>query len=359
MQNEELGMINIERKTLILLVFIPILYTLLFGGLFSRNVLTEVPIIVCNIDGGFESQKLIQNLYDTPELKIVSVETNADDIATLMLKNNSRGAVVIPKNYSKEIHMSGSIYIELVIDNTNRSVGGTVSKAVQTVITNQNSNFNLSTRMLYSPTGGYIDFFLASLIMHSTQIAIVFAIAPTLCNSELRMQNAELNFSKKLIIIIKLLILFSMVEISVISICLSIGISFFDMICRGNFIEIMILNSAFIICMVAFAICIGVLIDEEYKALLTPLAYIMPSIMFANVTWPRHSMDDFSLILSYIMPIGYAADDLRNLLIKGVAVDLQFHVTILLLMASIFFTIALIGVKYNDSKCSARISTSD
>ena len=349
----------ISRKTLTLLIVIPILYTILFGSLFSRNVLTEVPIIICNLDDGFKSQKLIQDLYDTPELKIVSVETNAEDIPQLMLEKHFFGALVIPENYSKEININKSTSIELIIDNTNRSVGGTVSKAVQTVIINQNSNFNLSTRMLYNPTGGYIDFFLASLIMHSTQIAIVFAIAPTLCNAECKIKNAELNFSKRLIIITKLLILFSMIEIGVISICLSIGIRFFDMICRGSFIEIMILNSSFIICMVAFAICVGVLIDEEYKTLLTPLAYIMPSIMFANVTWPRHSMDDFSLILSYIMPIGYAADDLRNLLIKGIAVDLQFHVTILLFMASLFFTIAVIGVKYNVSKFSTRISASD
>ena len=340
----------ISRKTLTLLIVIPILYTLLFGGLFSRNVLTEVPIIVCNLDSGFESQKLIQNLYDTPELKIVSIETSSEDITKLMLEKNSFGTVVIPENYSKELNINKVTSIELVIYNTNRSVGGTVSKAVQSVIANQNSNFNLSTRMLYNPTGGYIDFFLSSLIMHSTQIAIVFAIAPMI---------AAMNKALSLTLLLKLLAIFSIIEITLISICLSIGISIFDIICRGNFIEIMTLNSAFIICMVAFAICIGVLIDEEYKALLTPLVYIMPSIMFANVTWSRHSMDGISLFLSYIMPIGYAADDLRNLLIKGNAVDLQFHVTILLLMASLFFTIAVIGVKYNVSKFSTRISTSD
>ena len=122
-RNVELGMINVERKTLILLIFIPILYT-----------------------------------------------------SKLVIENNSFGAVVIPKNYSKEINGTGSTSIELIIDNTNRSVGGTVAKAVQSVLSNQNTNFNLSLRTLYNPTGGYIDFFLAALIMHSTQIAIVFAL---------------------------------------------------------------------------------------------------------------------------------------------------------------------------------------
>lgn len=340
----------VSRKTWTLLIFIPILYSLLFGELFSRNVLTEVPIIICNLDDGFESQQLIHNLYDTPELKVVSVETNADNISKLIIENNSFVAVVIPKSYSKEINGTGSTSIELIIDNTNRSVGGTVAKAVQSVLSNQNTNFNLSLRTLYNPTGGYIDFFLAALIMHSTQIAIVFAIAPEI-----------FSMSKKisLALMAKLWIIFSIIEISVISICLSIDIALFDMLCRGSFFEILTLNAAFIICMVAFAICVGALVDEEYKALLTPLVYIMPSIMFANVTWPRHSMDNISLFFSYIMLIDYAADDLRSLLIKGTAVDLKFHVIILLSISILFFIIAIIGVKYRASKVSTRVSTAD
>ena len=110
--------------------------------------------------------------------------------------------------------------------------------------------------MLYNPTGGYIDFFLSSLIMHGIQIAIVFAISPMIVSI-----GKELN----IVLLLKLLAFFSIIEVALISICLSIGISIFDMVCRGNFIEIMFLNSAFIVCMVALAICVGVLIDEEYK----------------------------------------------------------------------------------------------
>ena len=340
----------VSRKTLALLIIIPIAYTMMFGGLFSRNVLTEVPIVICNLDDGFKSQQLIQDIYNTPELKVVAIETNAEDISKIMIANDSFGAVVIPKDYSKNLNIVGSTSIEVVIDNTNRSIGGTVSKAIQSVLTPQNINFTLSSRVLYNPTGGYIDFFLAALIMHSTQIAIVFAIAPMIVSI-----NRELDIT----LILKLWAMCSIIETAIISICLSIGIVFFDMLCRGSFVEIVILNSAFIICMIAFAICVGVLVNEVYKALLTPLAYIMPSIMFANVTWPRHSMDDFSLILSYIMPIGYAADDLRSLLIKGTAIDLTPHVMTLLLMTAVFITIAMIGVKHNDAKCSTRISTID
>ena len=50
--------------------FIHVLFTLIFGGLFYKNSLTDVPIIVCNLDDGLSSQELIRDLYDTPEVAI-------------------------------------------------------------------------------------------------------------------------------------------------------------------------------------------------------------------------------------------------------------------------------------------------
>ena len=86
--------------------------------------------------------------------------------------------------------------IELIVDNKNTVLSGTASRAVQSVVGAHNSTtvvnrrmaagwssaqaqgaLNLSSRMLYNPTGGYIDFFLAALIVHSGQIAIVFTMA--------------------------------------------------------------------------------------------------------------------------------------------------------------------------------------
>lgn len=48
-------------------------------------------------------------------------------------------------------------------------------------------------------------------------------------------------------------------------------------------------------------------------------------------------MDGVSLLLSYVMPIGYTANDLRNLLLKGSAAGVEGHIAILLLTGGMFF----------------------
>ena len=352
---------KIERKTWILLIVIPIVYTLLFGGLFSPNVITEVPIIICNLDNGFKSQSLIRDLYDTPEIKVKSIETDFNEPVEIMIQRKASGVVIIPKDYSEKVNRGESTSIEVVVNNTNRMIGGTISKAVQSVINTESANIvvtqriasnwnqaqaqsvqlNLSSRVLYNSTNGYIDFFLAALIMHSVQIAVIFAIAPQIvCQKRFLLEKTAFKLTT-------LLIEFSTVMTAVMLICLSIGFSVFGMVCHSDWLNVFLLITAFIICVVSFALCIGSWINKEYKVLLSPLVYVMPSILFANVTWSRFSMDNFSLFLSYIMPIGYAAEDLRCFLVKGTAVNWQFHFFILLMMSVFFFIFSILGVKFN------------
>ena len=110
---------------------------------------------------------------------------------------------------------------------------------------------------MYNSTNGYIDFFLAALIMHSVQIAVVFAIAPQIVSQK------RLLFESPTRQLIMLLIEFSAIMIAVMLICLSIGLSMFEMVCRSDWLSIFLMISAFIICVVSFALCIGSWINEE------------------------------------------------------------------------------------------------
>ena len=343
------------NKTISILIFLPIIYTIIFGELFSNNVVNEIPIIFVNLDDGTQAQKIFQNISDAEEIKIVKTFTDDAEIEKKIFENKSFGAVIIPKNFSQKISRGENISVELIIDNTNTILGGTVSRAIQNIISNfnaeilmknriangqnffQSQNFlTLRTRIFYNPTSGYIDFFLTVLILHSLQIAIVFSISPTFC--EEKFKNNFKTLAKKFFI-------YNFVAISSAAISFSIGIKFFGMICRGNFFEIFLLIGIFIFCMTSFAIFVGAFVNFPHKTIIFTLAYIMTSILFTGAIWKRYSMDNLSLILSYIMPIGWAADDLRNLFLKGTAINLEKDLFILILMSGIFFILAVIGVK--------------
>ena len=355
------------------LFFIPVIFTLIFGGLFYKNTLTDVPIIVCNLDDGFQSQDLIRDLYDTPEVAIKFVQTSPPDFEQTIIHEKVSGIVVIPKDYSKNVLSGKESVIELIVDNKNTVLSGTASRAVQSVVGAHNSTtvvnrrmaagwssaqaqgaLNLSSRMLYNPTGGYIDFFLAALIVHSGQIAIVFTMAPSF-SLEKKYRRRELTESPFTVLAAKLFT-YVIYETTVVAFCLAIGVGVFKMICRGDFGEIMFLVLTFVACMIAFSLFVGAWVNIPQKAITLPLFYIMPSVLFSGAIWPRTSMDNFSLFLSYIMPIGYSADNLRSLLVKGSAAGLQYDSAMMLLLGGIFFVLAFIGVRRYVGTANARVA---
>ena len=358
-------MYKVHLRATGMLLFVPLIYTLIFGGLFYQNTITKVPVLICNLDDGNRSQKLIEDLYNTSEIEVIGIEYTAADMNKLFLQNQISGVILIPKDYTKKLNIGDNAVVELIVDVKNTLLGSTILKGVQSVINTNNATITvnrgtaaginisqvqsaqltMSSRVLYDPTGGYIDFFLAALILHGGQIATVFVIGPSF-SLEKKYRLEELKKNPYMCLIIKLLI-YGIYEVTVMAICIAIGIGAFKMICRGDFFEILLIITAFIFCMLTFAIFLGTWVNVAYKTIMLSLFYIMPSILFTGAIWPRTSMDNFSLFLSYVMPIGYAANDLRSLLVKGMAADLQFHLGMLLLFGLIFFMLAIVGVKKN------------
>ena len=274
------SMFTINRQGVAILIFLPIIYTLLFAGLFYENSLTKIPVIVYNLDDGSAGRSLVEDFLNTPELKV----------------DTAAGVIIISKNFSNKLARGENVSVELVADYSSSVIGGTIARAVQSVVATKSfevlinrriaagwsetqaaAQLSASSRIFFNTTGGYTDFFLAALILHGGQIATVFVLGPSLAiRKKYRGENLFRNPARCLGAKIFLYTLF---ESAVMAICLAIGIKFFGMICRGNPSEILILVAAYVFC------------------------------------------------------------DLRSLFVKGTAAGVEFHIFILLLMGGIFLTV--------------------
>lgn len=260
------SMFTINRQGVAILIFLPIIYTLLFAGLFYENSLTKIPVIICNLDDGSTGRSLVEDFLNTPELKVIAVEGDALDDEKFLREDTAFGVIVIPKDFSNKLARGENIF-----RNPARCLGAKI-------------------------------------------------------------------------------FLYTLFESAVMAICLAIGIKFFGMICRGNPSEILILVAAYVACVTAFGLMMGAVAGEPHQSITWSLFYVMPSVLFAGAIWPRTSMDNVSLLLSYIMPIGYAANDLRNFLVKGTAAGVEGHIAALLLMGAIFFAAAVGVLKFKGAK---------
>jgi ABC-2 type transport system permease protein len=344
---------SVHKKAFWMIVFVPILYTLLFGSLFYEGSLTKVPIIIENYDDGAQGRRFEQAFYDTPEFIIV------DSTAV------SYGTIIIPSDFSKKLDRGDSVSIEVVIDNTNTVIGGSIMKSIQTIVATYNAGQEamnrisvgwtpqvaqaeaapvvLSSRSLYNSTGGYNDFFLVVLIVHALQIGTVFVIGPSMVLEKRRRRDKLLRHPWQCLA--AKLVVYTAIETVTFVVCLSLAAIIFKLVLHGNAGGILSLTILFSATMTSFGLCAGSWLKDPVKAITYALFYIMPSVLFSGAIWPRTSMDSISLALTYIMPIGYAADNMRDLLVRGFAPNLLVDMVAMLMMGSIFFLAAGCGLK--------------
>lgn len=355
---------SVHFRGALMMAAVPLLYTLLFGALFYENTLTALPVAVVDTDGGAAARGLVKGIADAPELSLRAVLSDAEEAEAMLLRQEIVGAAVIPPDFSESLASGRAANVEVILSLANTVSGGTAGNAMQSVIGSYGAEViasqklaagwdmrrareaaggvALTQRSLYNQTGGYEDFFLAVLAIHAMQIGIVFTAAPMLSVEKFR-RRAELSAHPAQAVLSKLAA-YSLTTGLVFLISLALAAAAFGLAWRGSLFETAALVFSFSLAMHAFALAVGAWVRRPTMTITYTLFYIMPSVLFTGAIWPRWSMDAGSLALSYTMPIGYAAESLRDLLIRGYAPDLAGDILVLLAFAAVFAAAARAGL---------------
>lgn len=366
-------MVTVHRRGALMMIFIPLLYTLLFGGVFALQSVKNVPIGVVDLDGSAASRELIRALDDADELTVSIEAGSEEELLREMQDGTIYAAVIIPKNYAAGLAAARPVSVGAVLNNGNTVIGGTAAKGIQAVIGTasaeqaaknrlaigqsveeaaaETSQIQLSMRSLYHTAGGYIDFFLGILILHALQIGTVFVLAP-MTVLELCRRRKMLAAHPFVSAAAKVLV-YAALETLVMMVCLYGSALFFGMVIRAPFWLLAGFVLLFALAMTSFSVLAGSWVRTPGQAISYTLFYIMPSVLFSGAIWPRESMDGFSWFLTWIMPIGYTADAARDLLVRGDTPHLAFYSGCLAAYICICLTGAAVGIRRKGGKSIA------
>lgn len=366
-------MVTVHRRGLCMMVFIPVLYTLLFGGLFSLQTVKEVPIGVVDLDGSRASRALIRALDDSDELAVHEERGTEEEVLEDMDKGLVYAAVIIPKDFETGIHAARPVSVGAVLNNGNTVIGGAAARGIQAVVGTKSAEAAVSQRMaagqspdiaslgtgqiqlsfrsLYHTAGGYIDFFLAVLILHAMQIGTVFVLGP-MTVLERKRRGAEMGRRPILAAAVKAVV-YALVETAVVLISLGGASLAFGLVIKADWLTLTGFTFLFALAITSFSIMAGSWVKTPGQAISYTLFYIMPSVLFSGAIWPRASMDPFSLFLSWIMPIGYAADGARDLLVRGASPHLEFYAACLAVYIAVCLILAAVGLHKKGGRAGA------
>jgi ABC-2 type transport system permease protein len=165
-------------KWIIVIFVAPLIAALFFGLMFSRNQLSETPVVVVDEDHSSNSRQLIEQINASPLMEVTNVFPNRLSPDILLANEQAVAVIAIPHGLQQRQNAGLSSSIGIWMDNTMPSSLGGIRPAIQEIVTTANttlavtrltqtgmnvesakdlvSPLSLVQRMLYNPTSNYI-----------------------------------------------------------------------------------------------------------------------------------------------------------------------------------------------------------
>lgn len=336
-------------KTALILFGIPVVYTILFGMVYSSERMEYIPTLIYDQDNSPASRTLIQAFADSERYHIAAQVTNQEDKERYMRENAAIVSVVIPPDFSKNIKLGlatevlvetnavNLLYANTVLTTSQeivqtfaagtgqrlvQSLGQMPDQALRTV-----APIRLGLRIANNPTLGYSAFVLPGLGVNGLQLAIVLATCTVL--TRLYPDIAAWRGTSSAVIVAGKLLPYWLCGLAGYVASVLLMVVLFQIPLKGSVLSLLLIGAAFTFAAVGIGALVSAVAPSEVIAVLLPMLYIMPSFLFSGYSWPHMAMNAFSRAFSATMPLTYTVDTMRDIMLAGYAPSLWRDAVIL------------------------------
>ena len=343
-----------------LLIGTPLGFTLIFGTIYGANIVNDIPLIIYDEDQSALSRKVIQAYADADRFVVAEYVQSEEEMRAALLDNHGKAALAIPRDFAKDVKQGRSAEALLIVNSANNMFGNATIAASQEIA--RNLEVSVSTSMLESgglmpaaalanaypvrlgvritgdPANGYAAFMLGGLMLNGLQIGIMVTLAPLLITELLRRRYAR-RYPSWLFMLAGTAP-YALVAFIGYIIAMLACIHLFYVPMHGSFLAACALGGAFIAFVCCVLLVFSACVPSRELSLQAPMLYIMPGLLYSGLSWPPFDMSTFATAFGALLPMTYAGDALRDIMLSGYAPDLMRNVSIMLAAAVGCFLVA-------------------
>ncbi|WP_196590226.1 ABC transporter permease [Pectinatus frisingensis] len=323
----------------LIIFFVPLLFTILFGVIYEKNVVNNIPMAVYDQDQSKLSRALIQAYNDSERYNIITYVQSQEDLENQILEGKVLIALGIPNNFSKQVKLGQKANILFIVNSTNNMFGNAAISSAQEInrtfslavgsqileaggLLPQNAinavyPIHLGVRILNNPINGYGPFMLSGLMLNGFQIGLMLAFAPSVVTEILRRRYGR-EYSSLAIAIGKF-IPYWLASLISFALSLSVIVYYFDIPMHGNWSEALCLAGGFSFFVLCVLMLFSACCPSRILSLQVPMVYIMPGLLYSGLSWPSFDMNAVAGTISLFLPMSWAGDNLRDILLAGYA----------------------------------------
>jgi ABC-2 type transport system permease protein len=331
-----------DRRTVGFLVLMPLLMITIFGYTFGGTV-KNVDVYVVNLDQTYQtlpsqavSAWIIENLQSRDTLHIVKILTSSDELPKAMEKVKDAeiwATIVFNATFTHDVAASSttglSAYIGLIIDGTNpnivSAVSNDLSKAIGAVLGPGGlmSPIVVAPDLVYGEDARFIDFFAPGVMglaamMVTFMLSIISFVHERSASTMDRLLSTPVTEGE---IVAGYALAFGFVGLIQSCVIITAAILLFNVMIVGN-----VLLALFVVFLLGvgnqgLGFMLSSFAKNEFQAIQFLPLILFPSILLSGVFWPIEAVPTLLRPVSYFIPLTYAVEGLRSVMIRGWSVD--------------------------------------
>jgi len=347
-----------DRRTLFILIWMPIVQIILYGFALTNEV-KNANIAIFDQSNDVATRAISDEIAASRYFKLVKNVHSYRDIGATFRQGKIRMAVVFPQNFNQELSHTNHAQVQLIADASDPNTANTLTNYATSIINdyqqalNQNQQLpytiKAQVRMLYNPelkgAYGFVPGVMALVLMlvcaMMTSIAIV---------REKEMGTMEVILVSPLqpfrIIIAKTVPYLFVSLLNIISILL-LSVYVLDVPIRGSLTLLMAESTLFTIT----SLSVGILISNSAKTqqaamFASMMSLFLPTLLFSGFLFPIENMPLPLQLLSNVVPSKWYYIIIKDIMIKGLGFTAVWKETLIL----VGMTAALLGISIRNFK---------
>jgi ABC-2 type transport system permease protein len=137
---KEIRQILRDRRSLVLVLVVPIALTFLFGKAMETGEIKQIPSVILNLDRSPESHVIATAFGTHDEIWIQGEVQSREEAQALLAHGKIKAAIIIPDGFTKRIEAGEDAQIELLLDGTDNTSAPIVEGVAQQIIRRYNAD---------------------------------------------------------------------------------------------------------------------------------------------------------------------------------------------------------------------------
>ncbi|PYR63798.1 MAG: ABC transporter permease [Acidobacteria bacterium] len=329
---KEFRQIARDKRTLMILLFVPVFFLLLYGYALNWDI-RHVRLAVEDRDHTPESRSIISAFVNSGYFDLVA-SVDAAHITPLMDSNEVRVVIVIPPDLGRSLQTGKRVAVQVLVNGDNANTATTAMAYAVTILQSESMKYQpavpatplvaVEPRVWYNPELRSTLFLVPGLIAYIAMITAVVSTALSIVKEKERgtmeqVRMAPLNASA--FVVGKTVPYFLISLASAFGIILA-AMALFGLPMRGSWALLLVALSLFLVGALGLGLLISSAADNQQVAFqLAMLASFLPTLMLSGFIFPISSMPVFLRAITYGVPARYFLIALRGIVLKGTGVD--------------------------------------